>query len=62
MLQLGILCHEVKPPVPGMGFILLSCCPKEPHRNLQTSWAIAKAFGCSSQSGSKALLLKTALT
>lgn len=38
--QLDILCHQVKPPVPGMGFILLSCWPK----GSQTSQGIAKVM------------------
>ena len=50
--QLDILCHQVKPPVPGMGFILLSCWPKGSHGNLQTQ-VVAKTIGCCPQTDSK---------
>lgn len=46
MPQLDILCHQTKPPMQGMGYILLSHCPRvfgEPlskhHRLSSRLWA-----------------------
>lgn len=58
MPQLDILCYQVKPLVPGMGYILLSQWPKGYHETPQT----LQAIGWSPQPDGKALLLKTTLT
>lgn len=44
MPQLDILYQQVKPPKPGMDYILLSHWPEESHRISPTSSAIAKAM------------------
>lgn len=55
------LCHhQMKPLVPGMGYIESSNQLNWPHGNPQTiNLAIAKAIGCLPQTDSKGLLLKT---
>lgn len=40
--QLAILCHQMKLPAPGLGYIQLSCWPKGFHGNPQTTQAVAK--------------------
>lgn len=37
------ICHpQMKPPVPGMGYVLWSCWPNVSHENPQTTWAISR--------------------
>lgn len=48
MPQLDLFCYEVKPPVPGIGCILLSHWPKESN-TFSKSQVIAKATGYSQQ-------------
>lgn len=33
---------QMKPPVPGMGYVLWSCWPNVSHENPQTTWAISR--------------------
>lgn len=46
MPQTDIWYHQVKPPLPGMGYILLSCWPKRSHKK-QTDkhyWLLPRLF------------------
>lgn len=62
VLQLDILCQQVKLPIPGMSSLLLSHWPKGYHRpHPQTSQALVKAIGYTLQPDGKAPLLKTQL-
>ena len=56
-----VICHHVKPPVTGMGYILLSHWLNERHRNHQTAQTIAKITGYCPQHDGKPLFLNTAL-
>lgn len=40
MPQLDILSHQVKPLVPGIGYILFSDSPLNHHRLLQDYWLL----------------------
>lgn len=51
----NFLCHQIKLPELGMGYISLTHWPKWCHRNSQTTQATAESIGCSSQSVSKAV-------
>jgi hypothetical protein len=62
ILQLDICSHQVKPPVSEMSYISLSHCRKALYRNPQTSLAISKAIGCSTETYGKTLLLKATLS
>ena len=62
MPQGDILCHYLKPPVPGKDYMLLNCWSKGLHGNPQTSQTIAKAIKYPSKPGGKARLLKTPVT
>ena len=55
--QLVISCHQMKFPVPGLNYTKWGCWPKEPHRNPQTTQAVAKAIGRSLQTDCKASLM-----
>lgn len=55
MPQLDILYHQLKVPVPGTGYSLLTHCPNESNRLLQISQAIVKAISYSPQSDGKTL-------
>ena len=55
------LYHQVKHPVPEVGYILLSSGPKGPCGNCQISLVTAKAIGQSLKLDDVALLLKTCL-
>jgi hypothetical protein len=57
-LQLDISCHQMKLPVLGIGYIPLSCWPKGSHGNSQTTQAVVRTIGCSSQTDGKAPVLK----
>ena len=57
-LQLDISCHPMKLPVLGIGYIQLSCWPKGSHGNSQTTQAVVRTIGCSSQTDGKAPVLK----
>lgn len=62
MPQPDISCHRVKPPVPGIGCILLSHQLKQSHAapSTQISQDIAKAVGCSLQTdGSSSIVEDT---
>lgn len=64
MFQLDILFYKVKPPVLGMGHILLSHWTKATHvthPHHQISKATAKVIAYSPQLDGKGLLLKTTL-
>ena len=62
MPQLDILCHQIKSPVPRMGYILLSCWPKGDHDPCPTNIiAQCQGIGCSPQPDGKGLFLKMAL-
>lgn len=45
MPQLNILCSQVKPPVPEMGYMLLIHWLKRPPGNPQSLQTIVKAMG-----------------
>lgn len=45
MSQLDTLCHQIHPPVPGMGYILLMYYPNRLHRAPQISQGNDKAVG-----------------
>lgn len=61
MFQLDILCHQMKPSMPGMGYILLNHWSERYHGMPQTTQAMAKAIGCTLQWDSKALLFDKTL-
>jgi hypothetical protein len=56
--HLDISCHQMKLPVAGFG-CLLGCFSTESHRNSQKTKGLAKTVGCTLQTDSKALSLKT---
>lgn len=56
-----ILCHQVKPPVPGISYISLSHWPKELHETPPKSHTIAKVTAYFLQQYGKTLLLKVTL-
>lgn len=60
MLHLYILYHQPKPPMPGMGYSLLSW-PNGPHGNCRISPAIVKAICYSLQHDYKILFLEAIL-
>lgn len=60
MLQEDILCYQVQPLMPGIGYILLIHWPKMSHGAPQAPQAVAKTIGCFLHVD-KALLLKTIL-
>lgn len=55
---------KIKPPLPGMGYILFIHWPKGSHEiiSLPTPQVITKYIGCFMQPDIKVLLLKTTLT
>lgn len=61
MPSVDILCHQEKPLVTRMSFILLSHWLKGSHGIPQTSQAIVKAIDCWLEADGKALYLKTIL-
>lgn len=51
--------HQMKLPIPRMGYAQLNCLQKKHYGNPQTIQAITKAVDCSPQTHGKALLPKT---
>ena len=56
------LVPQLKPPVPGMSYILSSHWPKRPHENSKMPQTTAKAICYSPRPDARSLLLKTTLT
>ena len=60
-VQLAISCHQMKLPVPGLGYIQLNFWWKGSHGNPQAQ-AVAKRLNCSPPTDSKVRMLKTPCT
>lgn len=58
MIQLDILCHQMKLPEPGISYIIFGHWVKEPSVNPQISHVIANAFSYSLQPDCKVLFMK----
>lgn len=60
--KLAISCYQMKLQDPELGYIKLSFWSKGSHGKPQTTQTVAKTMEFSSQTNSKATLLKTAIT
>lgn len=56
--KMSTFCHQMKPPVHGMGYIELICWPYGPQENTPKTQAIVKFMGCLLQTDGKTPLLK----